>query len=76
MAMSSYDVVRRAVEFEKPERLPLRFGGPDLDYLFGALVLVVHCRHQSPQQMRFLCLRLQTSCLIRDFLNITGPVLK
>jgi hypothetical protein len=25
MAMSSYEVVRRAIEFERPERLPLRF---------------------------------------------------
>ncbi len=26
MGMSSYEVVRRAIEFEKPDRLPLRFG--------------------------------------------------
>jgi len=35
MAMSSYEVVRRAIEFQKPERLPIRFGTLGLNDTHG-----------------------------------------
>jgi uroporphyrinogen decarboxylase len=35
MVMSSYEVVRRAIEFERPERLPIRFRGLGLSDTHG-----------------------------------------
>ncbi len=36
MAMSSYEVVRRAIEFDHPDRLPVRFGSLDISDVHSA----------------------------------------
>lgn len=33
--MTSYEIVRRAVEFDRPERIPIRFGALGIDDTFG-----------------------------------------
>ena len=33
--MTSYEIVRRAVEFDTPERIPIRFGSMGIDDTFG-----------------------------------------
>jgi len=35
MAMSSYEIVRRAIEFDNPERLPVRFKALEISDTHG-----------------------------------------